>query len=76
MSINPQFILGKDGLPTNVVISFEEWQLLYEQVPGMVPEWQIKESLQRLAAYKADPSTATSMDDFLKELGIDDAEEI
>ena len=76
MSINPQFILGKDGLPTNVVISFEEWQLLYEKVPGMVPEWQIKESLQRLAAYKADPPTATSMDDFLKELGIDDAEEI
>lgn len=76
MSINPQFILGKDGLPTNVVISFEEWQSLEERIPESVPTWQMEESLRRMAAYKANPASAIPLEDFLKQLDEEDAAEL
>jgi hypothetical protein len=76
MSITPQYIYGKDGLPTNVVISFEEWQELRQQVSMDVPEWQVEESRRRVNAYYANPSSAIPIEDFLKELDEEDAGEL
>ena len=76
MNINPQFILGKDGLPSNVVISFEEWQALSEKMPDIVPDWQKAESIRRLAAYHAAPSSAIPFDDFLKALGMEEHDKL
>ncbi len=76
LNFNPQFIYGKDGLPTNVVLSYEEWAMLQEQLPMAIPQWQIDESMRRMAAYNANPESAILLDDFLKQLDADDAAEV
>lgn len=72
MGISPQFIYGKDGLPTNVVISFEEWQQLQDQMAIDVPLWQIEETLRRLAEYRVNPGAARSLESFLGDLTAED----
>lgn len=71
MGITPQFIYGKDGLPTNVVISFEEWQRLQESSSHQPPAGQMKETQRRILHAKANPESLIPLDDFLKEFDRD-----
>lgn len=65
-----QYVSDSNGSTIAVQIPIEDWNILKEryELQQEIPQWHKAIIDQRLASYKGDTTSVTSLDDFIKEI--------